>query len=528
MSGRYLLIILLGLGAGQQLPAESPDLDGAVRSFLAAEDGAAREAAAARVLALEPDPAELEACLARGWTYPEDEPRGWVVDTHVASDGKARPYHLFVPESYDPAEPSPLLVNLHGGVSRPEVIPEEGFREYRAARWHQGAKSQGYLLVLPLGQAGAEWWSPVGASQVLGIIQQIELTYNVDENRVFCTGFSDGGSGAFCFALNHTTPFAGFLPLNGHVAVAGMGGHQIYLPNLSNKPLHVVNTGRDQLYPAAEVTPFIDAMRAAGAERLTYHVFPDVGHSPEYFPKERPHLLRFLRETVREPHPHSLTWECADPTVGRCHWVVIEELGDVDNDAEALAVDFNPPVASQRVRLGVYIDRAFTGTGVRIEKLAEGETLAASMGLQAGDVITAVDDTDVASFTDLRGCLEAKQPGDQVKVQVQRGEETVVEEGYFAKPEPRPVLAREAPSGRIQVQVEGNRIDVQVRHVARYSLYLSRDLVDLDQPVEVVTNGEVSYQGLVEPDIAFTLAQAGRDQDRTMLYAAKVTVELRP
>ena len=100
-------------------------------------------------------------------------------------------------------------------------------------------------------------------------------------------------------------------------------------------------------------------------------------------------------------------------------------------------------------------------------------------------------------------------------------------EAYFAKPEPRPVFARGGPAGRITVLVEGNHIQVHVRHVARYSLYIARTLLDMTRPVEVRTNGEVSFRGRVEPDLAFLLEQAGRDQDRTMLYLGKITVDLR-
>lgn len=67
---------------------------------------------------------------------------------------------------------------------------------------------------------------------------------------------------------------------------------------------------------------------------------------------------------------------------------------------------------------------------------------------------------------------------------------------------------------------------IEAYHVPRFTLLISPDAFDLGRPVRVVTNGEVSFEGRVEPSVATLRKWAARDHDRTMLFAAEITVVL--
>ena len=67
--------------------------------------------------------------------------------------------------------------------------------------------------------------------------------------------------------------------------------------------------------------------------------------------------------------------------------------------------------------LGVGVD---TGTnGVTVTQVGDGSP-AASAGLKAGDVITAIDDTTVTTPTALRSVIQSHKPGDSVTVHYTR------------------------------------------------------------------------------------------------------------
>jgi hypothetical protein len=72
-----------------------------------------------------------------------------------------------------------------------------------------------------------------------------------------------------------------------------------------------------------------------------------------------------------------------------------------------------------------------------------------------------------------------------------------------------------------------NRIEVKTERVQRYSLFLNDRLIDVAQPVTVLTNGELSFEGPVKPSVETLLRQARLRQDPQQLYPIHLTVTLR-
>jgi predicted esterase len=79
----------------------------------------------------------------------------------------------------------------------------------------------------------------------------------------------------------------------------------------------------------------------------------------------------------------------------------------------------------------------------------------------------------------------------------------------------------------LDVAVTGpNRIEVKTIRVRRFSLYLNEALVDFARPVTVVTNGRVTYEGLVTPSIERLLREARARRDRRQLFPAMLTLSV--
>lgn len=89
-------------------------------------------------------------------------------------------------------------------------------------------------------------------------------------------------------------------------------------------------------------------------------------------------------------------------------------------------------------------------------------------------------------------------------------------------------LTHDGTSGLLQAVREGNTVTVGAYHVPRFTLLISPDAFDLDRPIRILTNGEVSFDGQVEPSVATLTKWAALDQDRTMLFAAEITIMLEP
>ena len=504
------------------LSAQERRIEGLIGELFNASTKIEQDRIIKSILNLTPEIEDVRNLLKRGKRYSKNVPIGWNVFENLCIDGIKRPYHIYIPEDYDPDKRYMVLFDLHGGVGREELIPEKKFKKRRSL-WVKEAKREKFIYILPLGQKGAEWWTEVGAQNILSILKEVKRMYNVNENKVFVSGFSDGGSGSYYMALNHSTPFAGFLPLNGHPGVAQAGGNPVYLPNLSNKPLYVVNTGKDPLYPADKIKPYIEKMREAGAE-VIFRVYKKIGHRLDYAKKEKPLMIEFMRETERNPFPSKLTWETASESLGRVHWIRIDSIADIGNNAEFK--DYNPIIKTRRVKIGVYIDTKFKGEGVRIEKIAK-NTLAESLKLRQGDVIIGLDDKKIKNIKDLREILSKKSPGDSVEIIITRDGERLIFKGRFKPFKPRPAFDREKLSGRIAAEVKGNRIDVRVKNIAKYTLFISRDQFDLSKDIEVYTNGRLSFKGRVKPNLEFILREAAENMDREMIYDNKIEIKVK-
>jgi predicted esterase len=518
-----LFIVMSLLALGRSLAAEP---DPRFKAFFEAADPAAREAAIAAIVAAATDPMDVERALHQGRSYPADTKKGWQVFTHTGSDGTARPYHVYVPKGYDPARKNPVVVSLHGGVGRPNLLPEDTVNRMRADFEKDGDK-YGWIIVVPLGQRSASWFNRVGMTNILAQLAAIKRRYNIDENRVFLGGFSDGASGSLIMGLYEPTPWAGFFALSGSIVVAGMAPDDAFPANLANRPVHAANGGLDPLYPSILQKMFIDQLKEQGA-RITWTDYPASGHDGSYMKHEDPKVNEFLLKTVRDPAPKHLVWETASPKVGRCDWVRIDEVRDVGNNR---GPECSNLILAGPAQFAVGPDMSFAGPGVRIQQVPPG-TLSQTAGLKPGDVVTRLGGVDIKTVADFQKVgltqIFAMKKGDKLDGEYRRGDATQTFRVEVPELPRVPIFKRRGPAGRLEVSAKGNRIEVTARAVARYALLIRRGLFDLDQPIQVVTNGAESFNAQVKPDVRFMLEQAAEDDDRSAISCARIEIKVPP
>jgi hypothetical protein len=500
--------------------APAPDAKEMVGRLLAAKPEE-RKAHVDGIVAAKPDPAEVAAALAAGRAYAADVPKGWLKRTVVAPDGRERPYLLHVPAKYDPAKRYRMLIDLHGGINRPDPSTH-GELAGMAEFWGAEAEAREWILALPAGDAKAMWWDGNGAGMVLRILDEVRRTWNVDEDAVFATGFSDGASGAFHFAAARATPFAGFLPLNGNPLVAAMGGVPMFLRNLMNRPIYAVSTVEDSLYPSATMRPIFESLKALGAP-LVWRDIPGFGHDPGYLPAERPAILKWMDSVRRDPAPKVVWWEGVQGAPPRIDWITV---GGVTGGSGAEPFpDANPEIRETRVRLGVQMDEEFKGPGALITFVVDG-SLAKGLDLRPGDILLAVDGADLPSAAALRAVLGKKAFGEDLHLRLRRGDDVVEKAVKLPAAKSRRAFERDRPFGTLRAEAKGNRIEVTCLGIWSFEVWLSPRLVDLAKPVEIVVNGKTAFSGTVAPDLRFMLERAAEDGDRSAIWWARVPVKV--
>ncbi|MCX7703986.1 MAG: hypothetical protein N2234_07830, partial [Planctomycetota bacterium] len=128
-----------------------PTLSDLVGAYLKAEDEEERGKAAEALKKATGDVFELERAFASGIRYDKGVKCGWSALEAKANDGVKRHFALYVPEGYDPSVPCALLLDLHGGVSRPVLIPPDGLQGYGKQVWEDMPGKNNIILALPAG-----------------------------------------------------------------------------------------------------------------------------------------------------------------------------------------------------------------------------------------------------------------------------------------------------------------------------------------------------------------------------------------
>ena len=471
------------------------------------------------IVASEPALSDLVARLKAGLPCRPLKP-GWHARQATDATGVERPYQVYIPKTLPGKDGAALVIHMHGGVARAEFT--SGIGQVGAGTlWLRDAEEHGFVVAFPLGRQDCMWWSDAGVAHVRAVIRDVKRHAPIDDDRICATGFSDGGSGAFHLALAAPDPFASFLPLNGHPAVAARAsGKQLYLRNLKQTPMVVAMTQDDQLYPARAILPHLDLAMRAGAQ-LGIISYPSGGHRPVYFEDQRATFVRFITDTHRDATPQEIEWQCAEIETGRCRWVEVLEFGNAEGDADALE-DLNIMSTPGRVRLGIQL-----GSGsLEVTHVVDG-SVAATMGMKVGDTIKGMDGSALADMSALLAALQQKKFGDAVEVAVLRGGDQLARlEGRIPPFRPAPYYRRDKPTARISVATEGNLVRVVSRNVRKFRLMLSPDLFGTE-PVHVVVNGNDVAAAITDVTPRVLLERYARDADAGQLFTREALVTLK-
>ncbi len=526
LAAMLLSTITAGVTRAENQDHEADALDRALQDIWDAGSGerAGKAAAAATsVLALGPSFEEVLQRLRRGRSYSDKVRTGRRVERAFIA-GELHLYSMHVPETYDPQTRYAVRVYLHGGAQRAKPS--------RQSRWYPEDQviRDDTISVFPAAWRESLWWQPSQLELLHVILDKLKAEYNIDENRVFLNGFSDGATGTYCHAFFDVTPWAAFLPFCGSAAVlanprVGMEGVP-YVANLTNKPLLIINAGHDRYYPLRIELALVELFRRAGAEVVQRTRLLN-GHDLSWLREEEARIEKLYATWRRQPHPARLVWQTDDPQRrGRVHWMVITRLGSVPG--EARLDDYNHALDRPVMPVpGFELERK-AGPQLRVGRVIE-QYPAHAAGVREGDVILAVNGTPVADKEALLAAFSMLPPDQPCSMHLKRGNKELELKLGFADKESQgyqQLFPRPALSGRVELARDGNCITALSSGVTAFTLLLSPAVIDFGQPVEVYTNGVQVFSGRVQPDPEVLLRWAARDNDRTMLYAAELAIEV--
>jgi predicted esterase len=445
-----------------------------------------------------------------------------LLDSAVCIDGVARPYVVYVPSGYDPRTPTPLLVHLHGLVGRPIIEPDPHTYVGNNAIMAE-AEKRGWLVLFPFGQKGATWWDEVGMTNIMTQVRTTKANFNIDDNRVYLSGLSDGASAAFLFAMIRPNDFAAFVALNGSMGVGSEdGGFSTYAPNLANSYMYVTTADRDRYYPTAQMERTISMAEKAGAN-ISYRRLKGE-HTSSIVETEYPTIFDYLEQHPRNPFPNAIVWETATPEFGLCKWLEIDEI-TIDEPAPWY-IDYNVALIDSTISIGFIPYDTFPGPGVMVASISDGDCVARRIGLEPGDIILNANGIPVDSLADLGKVRATLKRGSEVTLTVRRGQSEIMLSGRVPPPRNYFVFKRDKPSAVAKAAYKDNRFDIQGSRVGAFRILISPEMVNLQKNVVVVFDGEVIFDRKVAPDIGYMLRNYLAGRDRKSVFVNEVS--LRP
>jgi hypothetical protein len=139
-------------------------------------------------------------------------------------------YRLQLPPEYHSGRPYPVLIALGNAGESSKTMLE---------RWGEAAAKYGYILAAPdwdLGMGGRYLYTAEEHAAVLDALRDLHLHWTIDTDRVFLTGYGEGGNMAYDVGLAHPDLFAGVIPINGQPRFHA----RAYWTNAMELPFYVV------------------------------------------------------------------------------------------------------------------------------------------------------------------------------------------------------------------------------------------------------------------------------------------------
>lgn len=173
-------------------------------------------------------------------------------------------YLLYLPKNYDQQDKWPLVLFLHGAGERGDDL--QLVKEHGPPYLVSKGKDFPFILVSPQCPKNRNWES----FELIALLDDLESKYKIDPDRLYVTGLSMGGAGAWRLAAYAPNRLAAIAPLCS-------GGEIGWTRNIAHLPVWAFHGAKDEGAPVERAQALIDALKRNGGSPI-FTVYPDAGH----------------------------------------------------------------------------------------------------------------------------------------------------------------------------------------------------------------------------------------------------------
>lgn len=208
---------------------------------------------------------------------------------HEVHDGDPTPadvlrclVHLPEDHGVDPERRWPLVLSLHGAGERGtdlDLVASAGI-----PRLAEAGHEFPFVVASPQCPEPSQWVAEV--TVLARLLDEVVAEHSIDPSRVYVTGFSMGGFGAWSLAVRYPERFAAVAPICGGLWNQGV-------EPICRLPVWTFHGEDDTTVPIAFTEEIVEGLEALGADvRLTR--YPGVGHDSWTQTYDDPELYDWL------------------------------------------------------------------------------------------------------------------------------------------------------------------------------------------------------------------------------------------
>lgn len=297
-------------------------------------------------------------------------------------EGLVMPY-LAIRKGEKPANGWPLAIAMHGGGSTGDKLENPHAWPVNTREWNAqiqlalGLYPTGVTYFIPrmVDDNQGRWWKEFNYEAFRAVIRHAILYWDVDPNRIYLLGISEGGYGTETLACRYPEKFAA---ANG---LSCGSGTSIHVENLRNLPFRTDVGENDTMFGrrpnAVKKHALLEELRAADPAGYVNHleVHAGRGHGINYKPG-----TEWLMKFTRNPHPQRVTYTLFQHDKTRnegAYWM--RALNDLEKKVIYLDAEMDPKNNAIRISAKASIKDETVQSADAQQPLADaGETRAAS------------------------------------------------------------------------------------------------------------------------------------------------------
>ncbi len=275
----------------------------------------------------------------KNFAPPPEKSHGTIYTIKV-NDSLTVPFFVYVPKGYDSGKKNKLYVFLHGGVSQRPNFYSTPMLYDDDQKVLKKPVDNSAIVIYPLAKKGFNWLYNLNAFEtIVKEISFVKSLYNIDDNKVYVGGHSDGGTATFWFATHKPSYFASFLGLNYNPRSYFDNTN---LGNLKNEvKFYGISATDDGTFNINSVSNIKNYGLSLGDNWYGFTI--KGGHS---LPFDNPEATYFVYDSlfnqVRNPFSKKIQWETDNVKNGRSYWLEISQLDTLSSKSN-WQESYNPP-----------------------------------------------------------------------------------------------------------------------------------------------------------------------------------------